>query len=255
MYKPFVLIPSYNTGSAVLEKTVREALAQTERPVWVVIDGSDDGSELGVLSLAESEPRLRVIAKPVNQGKGAAVRTGSTAARQEGFTHALVMDADGQHPADLIDRFLEAAEQAPRAMVLGQPVFDETVPLERLYGRQLSVWLVRFEVLGRSVGDPLYGFRVYPVDALLDVMQSRGRSNRYDFDPEVAVRLNWQGVPSIQIDSPVKYLDAAEGGVSHFHYLRDNARYVALHTRLILEAPYRWLLRAACRSKRGDVCN
>ena len=253
MFKPFVLIPSYNTGSAVLEQTVREALAHTERPVWVVIAGSDDGSDRGVLSLAESEARLRVIAKPVNEGKGAAVRSGLRAAKQEGLTHALVMDADGQHPAALIDRFFEAAGQAPEAMVLGQPVFDANVPLERLYGRQLSVWLVRFEVLGGAVGDPLYGFRVYPVQALLDVMQDRGRSNRYDFDPEVAVRLNWKGVPSVHIDSPVKYLDAAEGGISHFHYLRDNARYVALHTRLILEAPYRWLVRGVRRRKGAYV--
>jgi len=245
-YKPLVLIPSYNSG-VLLEFTVRSALAETSRPVWVVIDGSNDGSERAVLELAEKKECLKVIVKPVNEGKGAAVWRGLLAASEAGFTHVLVMDADGQHPADHIERFLTHAEVRPEAMVLGQPVFDEDVPLERLYGRQLSVWLVRLEVMSRAIGDPLFGFRVYPVEALLRVMARPGRARRYDFDPEVAVRLNWMGVPSVRVDAPVRYVDRAEGGVSHFHYLRDNARYVGLHTRLLLEAPFRLIAKRSLR--------
>ena len=239
MFKPLVLIPSYNTG-AILNATLKEVLAATEVAVLVVFDGTSDGSDLVTQRWAQSEPRLTVIVKPVNEGKGAAVRTGLLAMREHGYTHALVMDADGQHPAESIDLFLKHAEQAPTSMILGQPIFDDDVPLERLYGRKLTVWLVQLEVMSRAIGDPLYGFRVYPIEPLLRVMAKPGRSDRYDFDPEVAVRLNWTGTPSVKLPAKVEYIDAAAGGISHFHYIRDNARYVCLHTRLILEAPFRW---------------
>ncbi len=243
MFKPLVLIPSYNSGS-LLEATVRDVLEHTAHPVWVVIDGSTDGSEIVVQSLAEDAAQLRVIVKFLNEGKGAAVRTGLREAEKDGFTHVLVMDADGQHPAQDIEKFLGCAEDSPNAMILGQPVFDENVPLERLYGRKLSVWMVQFEIMSRQVGDPLYGFRVYPIEPLLQVMAKPGRSNRYDFDPEVTVRLSWAGVRSIKVNAPVKYIDREQGGVSHFHYIRDNVRFVALHVRLVIEAPFRWLLKA-----------
>lgn len=243
MFKPLVLIPSFNSG-ALLESTVREALGNTAHAVWVVVDGSTDGSESAVQSLALEEHRLRVIVKLLNEGKGAAVRTGLKEAFTEGFTHALVMDADGQHPAQDIERFLGHAEEVQGAMILGQPVFDSDVPLERLYGRKLSVWIVQLEIMSRKIGDPLYGFRVYPIEPLLQVMAKPGRSNRYDFDPEVAVRLCWAGVQTVKIKAPVRYIDREQGGVSHFHYLRDNVRFVLLHVRLLVEAPFRWLITA-----------
>lgn len=238
-----VLIPSYNTGSALLERTLREALAATVAPVWVVIDGSDDGSGETAQALAEENPRLRVLTRSRNGGKGVAVRHGLQEAHREGFTHALVMDSDGQHPSDRIDDFLRVSRDNPDAMVLGQPIFDESVPLERLYGRKLSVWLVRFEAASSAIGDPLYGLRVYPIEPLLEVMGSGGRCNRYDFDPEVALRLHWRGVAAVKLPAKVNYLNKADGGVSHFHYLRDNARFVWLHFRLLVESPYRWVAR------------
>ncbi|MDQ8186366.1 glycosyltransferase family 2 protein [Pelagicoccus sp. SDUM812002] len=240
--KPLVLIPSYNSGKVLLP-TLQDALSQSTAPVMLVIDGSTDGSELAALEFAKAEPRLTVIVKTENAGKGAAVRSGLQRAESEGFTHALVMDADGQHPAERIDPFFEYAEKTPEAMILGQPVFDANVPLERLYGRKLSVWMVQFEVGGRMVGDPLFGFRVYPIRPLLRVMEKPGRSDRYDFDPEVAVRLSWLGVPAIKVRAPVKYISREQGGVSHFHYVRDNVRFVCLHVRLALQAPYRWIAR------------
>jgi glycosyltransferase involved in cell wall biosynthesis len=243
MIHPIVLIPSFNTGK-LLEATVREVLASTNRSVLVVIDGSTDGSDKSVLDLEGDEDRLTVMVNLLNEGKGAAVRKGLIEAERKGYTHALVMDADGQHPAFKIDLFFEHAELEPDAMILGQPVFDKDVPVERLYGRKLSVWMVRFEVMGREIGDPLYGFRVYPIMPLLKVMDKSGRSNRYDFDPEVAVRLNWMGVSSVKIDAPVRYIKGSDGGVSHFNYFRDNVRFVALHIRLVLEAPFWWIAKA-----------
>ena len=126
-------------------------------------------------------------------------------------------------------------------MILGQPVFDANVPLERLYGRKLSVWMVQLEAMSAAIGDPLYGFRVYPIGPLLRVMARPGRSNRYDFDPEVAVRLHWMGVPAVKVNAAVKYVNAEDGGISHFHYLRDNVRFIGLHLKLMVEAPIYWV--------------
>lgn len=240
MIKPLLLIPSYNTGPVLME-TVKEALAATSVPVCVVVDGSTDQSEASLRGLAASEPRLCVVVKKINEGKGAAVRTGLEKSLGIGYTHVLVMDADGQHPAPDIDKFFDLAEENPEAMILGQPIFDENVPFERLYGRKLSVLMVQFEVMSRAIGDPLYGFRVYPIAPLLEVMAKPGRSNRYDFDPEVAVRLNWRGVPAVKVGAPVKYIEKEQGGISHFHYLRDNLRFIALHVKLVIESPYRWI--------------
>jgi len=234
-----VLIPSYNTGPRLLA-TVREALGHWQ-PVWVVVDGSTDGSADAVEALVRTEPALRVMVLPRNGGKGAAVFFGAEAAQSEGFTHALVMDADGQHPSDRIADFMQASQSAPASLVLGRPVFGPEAPLVRLKGRQLSVNLVRWEIFGRGIDDPLFGFRVYPLAPLQWVLRRTRGGRRYDFDPEVAVRLFWAGTPTLNLPASCRYLSRAEGGVSHFHYFRDNVRMVWLHTRLITELVlWRW---------------
>jgi len=228
-----VLIPSYNSGPLVL-RTVREALARWA-PVWVVVDGSTDGTADELRVLAATEPRLRVLALPSNRGKGAAVLYGLLQAAREGFTHALTMDADGQHPASFIATFMATSLRAPKAMVLGVPQFDARAPALRRRGRRISNWWANLETLGAGVRDSLFGFRVYPIAPLIDIMQSHRWMRRFDFDPEVAVRLVWAGVPPLSIEAPVKYLSAAEGGVSHFNYLRDNALLTGMHVRLMVE--------------------
>lgn len=228
-----VLLPSYNTGPR-LAGVVAEVLRHWQ-PVLVVIDGSTDGSEESLRSLARHEPGLCVLARPRNRGKGAAVLAGLEIARERGFTHALVMDADGQHPANGIAGFMEASHAHPEAMILGQPVFGPDVPLERLYGRKLSVGLARLATLGEAIADPLYGFRVYPVRTLLAALGPRRTGRRYDFDTEAAVRLFWAGIRPINLSSPVRYFTRAEGGVSHFHYVRDNLILAGMHIRLIGE--------------------
>ena len=235
----FVLIPSFNTGSRLLA-TVQEVLSCWQ-PVLVVVDGSSDGSERAVVELAKKEPGLRVLVLPHNRGKGAAVLAGSETVQREGFTHALVMDADGQHPANRIADFMQSSFATPAALVLGRPVFGPEAPLVRLKGRQISVNLVRWEIFGRGIDDPLFGFRVYPLVPLIRVLRSTSGARRYDFDPEVAVRLFWAGTPTLNIPASCRYLSRAEGGISHFHYVRDNVRMVWLHTRLITELVlWRW---------------
>jgi hypothetical protein len=135
---------------------------------------------------------------------------------------------------------MAASQARPAAVVFGRPIFGPEVPLERLHGRKLSVALARCEILGRGIDDPLFGFRVYPAAALLAALASTRRARGFDFDPEVAVRLVWAGVPTINLPAACRYLSRAEGGVSHFHYLRDNVKLVWLHTRLLPQLLWRW---------------
>ena len=238
-----IIIPTYNTGTR-LAGTVRDALAHW-RPVWVVVDGSTDGSNQVVQEMAAMEEGLKVVTLPKNGGKGAAVFAGALMALSQGFTHALVMDADGQHPAERIKDFMQASLDNRSALVLGRPVFGPEAPRVRLQGRKLSVGLVRFEVFGSAIQDPLFGFRVYPLKPLVAVLTGTRWARRYDFDPEMAVRLVWRGVPTVNLPAACRYLTREEGGVSHFHYWRDNLRMVWLHTRLITElllVRWFWLL-------------
>ena len=227
-----VLIPSYNPGPAVLA-TVQAARAQWP-VVWVVDDGSNDGSTASLQELAASDPGLHLIVLPRNSGKGAAVLIGLEAAAAAGFTHVLTMDADGQHPAALIPDFMAASQAAPAAMILGKPVFGPEAPALRVNGRKVSNGWANFETLWMGIGDSLYGFRVYPIAPLMRIMRGRRWMRRFDFDPEAVVRLCWAGVQPINKDAPVRYLSAEEGGVSHFRYLRDNILLTWMHTRLFL---------------------
>jgi glycosyltransferase involved in cell wall biosynthesis len=225
-----VLIPSYNPGAKVYE-TVREA-RRFWAPVWIVVDGSDDGTLEGLRKLAEEDEELRVIVQPRNMGKGNAVLRGITLAAEDGFTHALTMDSDGQHPAECIPRFMEASQRDAGAVVLGVPVFDASAPALRVGGRKISNGLANLETVWLGLGDSLYGFRVYPIADLRAVMGGHLWMRRFDFDPEAAVRLIWRGLRPVNIPAPVKYLKPEEGGVSHFNYYRDNVLLTWMHLRL-----------------------
>jgi glycosyltransferase involved in cell wall biosynthesis len=226
-----VLMPAFNPGR-LLADTVTDALSSWG-DVWVVVDGSTDGSHGALRSIADRHPGLRVILRPRNGGKGAAVLTGSREALAAGFTHALVMDADGQHPAERIERFMEASMAAPGTLVCGRPVFGPEAPRVRRYGRKLSVGLVHLETSGKGAADPLFGFRVYPLEPLVRVLAGTRGGRHYDFDPEMAVRLAWIGMPAINLDAACRYVDRARGGISHFHYARDNLAMIGMHLRLL----------------------
>ncbi len=228
-----LLIPSYNTGPKVFD-TVRAARAQWN-PVWVVTDGSTDATPQGLRAMAAADSGLKLLELPVNVGKGAAVLHGLQAALAAGYSHVLTMDSDGQHPAELIPAFMQASIHRPEVMVLGQPVFDASAPLLRVRGRRVSNWWTNLETLGAGIADSLYGFRVYPVVELIAVMRHQPWMRRFDFDTEAVVRLAWRGVKPVNVAAPVKYLSAEEGGVSHFHYGRDNLLLTWMHLRLMLE--------------------
>jgi glycosyltransferase involved in cell wall biosynthesis len=212
---------------------VRAALEQWS-PVWVVVDGSTDGSGEQISAMAAGAPGLHVLLLPQNQGKGAAVLHGIRAAMLAGFTHALTMDSDGQHPPEKIPEFMQASLRQPAAMVLGCPVFDSSAPNLRVQGRKVSNWWANLETLWCGIGDSLYGFRVYPMAALERVMRRQFWMRRFDFDVEAVVRLCWRGVRPMNLPAPVRYFRPDEGGVSHFNYWRDNALLTWMHFRLFL---------------------
>lgn len=245
------IIPTYNNPRTIEEVVarVREHIAD----VVVVDDGSAEPARAIAQGLADSG-RCQVVFRPENGGKGAAVKTGLLWAHEHQFDYALQIDADLQHNADDIPRLLAAVGEAParETLVLAKPVFDASAPRGRLRARQLSVFFAMVETLGRKVGDPLCGYRVYPVEAALRV-QARG--DAMDFDPEIAVRLVWEGVDVVHVPTPVIYLAGDAGGVSHFRGVRDTLLITECHFWLCSEGVLRLLsypVRALIRRLRRD---
>jgi glycosyltransferase involved in cell wall biosynthesis len=236
------LIPTYDnplTIGRVVEE-VRRHLGD----VVIIDDGSHAPGRQAVEALAR-QGAARVTHRSSNGGKGAAVKTGLHVARELGFSHALQIDADGQHdPAD-IPQFLGQAAARPDAVILGYPIFDASTPRGRRAAHGFTNFWTRLETAGPAIADPQCGFRVYPIDAAL---AARPRGNRMDFDIEVAVRLVWAAVPVVNLPTRVRYLPGAEGGISHFRPVRDNLAISLMHARLVL-ASFPWRLRRAWRRR------
>jgi glycosyltransferase involved in cell wall biosynthesis len=228
-----VLVPSYNTGARLFDTV--SIVRRLGWPMWVVIDGSTDGTGETLARTAENDPDLVVSALPHNQGKGAAIRLGMELAQARGFTHVVTVDADGQHSADHIETLVAVSRAHPEAMVLGVPVFDASAPAIRIAGHRVSIFWANVVTLRSGIGDPLFGFRAYPVAPLLRIFEETRWMRRFDFDSEAAIRLSWHGVPAINVAAPVRYLSRQEGGVSHFHYVRDNLLLMFMYARLFVE--------------------
>jgi predicted LPLAT superfamily acyltransferase/glycosyltransferase involved in cell wall biosynthesis len=223
------VIPIYNHKDAI-GATVANLIVHG-LPLIVVDDGSDEATQTVLAGLARQYAgQLTLLRLPVNGGKGAAVMAGLRAARAAGFTHALQIDADGQHDSSDVPRFLEAARAKPDAVILGRPIYDESVPKSRLYGRYLTHVWVWIETLSFAIRDSMCGFRLYPLDVACALIDSVTLPTRMDFDIEILVRLQWRRVEFESIPTRVTY-DA--DGVSHFDVLWDNVRISSMHTRLV----------------------
>lgn len=224
-FTPCVLIPCYNHGAMLASVLAR--LAPFNLPVILVDDGSDATTKQQIAAL--EVPQLRVLTLPHNQGKGAAVIAGMRAAAAAGYSHALQLDADGQHQVEDTPRMLAEAQRYPHCLISGQPLYDASIPKSRLYGRYITHFWVWVETLSFSLKDSMCGFRVYPLAPSLALCDRRPIGQRMDFDTEIMVRLYWQGTPSRFITTRVTY---PVSGVSHFDALRDNLRISWMHTRL-----------------------
>jgi predicted LPLAT superfamily acyltransferase len=164
-----------------------------------------------------------------NQGKGGAVKAGIKRAQELGFSHAIQIDADGQHDLEALPALIQASQAKPMRLISGQPVYDESVPKARLYGRYATHIWVWIETLSLSIKDSMCGFRAYPINQTQAVLSKYDVGSRMDFDIEILVRLYWEGCDIDFVETRVIY---PENGVSHFDALWDNVKISCMHTRL-----------------------
>jgi glycosyltransferase involved in cell wall biosynthesis len=237
-FDPVVVIPVYNHGPSALRMV--QAVRGQGWPCIVVDDGSSADCAAR-LDDAARDPGVRLLRWARNRGKGAAVVAGLREAVARGHSHALQIDADGQHDAGDIPRFFELARERPDAVICGTPLYDASVPKGRLYGRYVTHVWVWINTLSLDVRDSMCGFRLYPLAPTVALLERASVGERMEFDTEVMVRLHWQGVPVINQPTRVTYPQA---GVSHFRVWRDNGRISWMHARLFagMLARLPWLL-------------
>ncbi|HEY7638498.1 MAG TPA: glycosyltransferase family 2 protein [Steroidobacteraceae bacterium] len=228
VFAPCVVIPVYNHEHAI--GAVVSAIRAQDIPVVLVDDGSSPACA-DVLQRLSATPDVMLVRHDRNRGKGAAVSTGLHTARERGYTHAVQIDADGQHTVSDVSRFVDEARQHPQEVICGRPVFDASIPRSRYYGRYLTHSLVWLETLSFELIDTMCGFRVYPLGATLALLERTGVGPRMDFDTEILVRLHWSGLKTRWLATRVQY---PTDGVSHYRMFRDNVRMTLLHIGLLL---------------------
>ena len=228
-FNPCCVVPIYEHGATI--GALIEALAAHRLPIYIVDDGSGAATQAELERLRREFPLVRLARLPRNQGKGAAVMHGLRQARAHGMTHALTLDADGQHDPRDVPRFIERAAARPHTVICGQPIFDQSVPKARLYGRYLTHFWVWIETLSFSIKDSLCGFRLYPLAAACELIDQVAIPRRMDFDTAIAVHLAWRGLPIENLATHVVY---PPGGISHFRMLHDNLRLTLMHALLVL---------------------
>lgn len=226
--KTCLIVPVYNHENAIIG--VIDKLKTFGLPCFLVNDGSSIACSQVLADCADKESSwLTLITRPVNGGKGAAVIDGFNAAIRQGFDYAIQIDADGQHDTNAIPEFLAASQRHPDAMILGQPIYDDSVPKSRLYGRKITTLWIAINTLSFAIADGMCGFRLYPLIAVNRLIRNTSIGQRMDFDIDIVVRLYWQGVEAVNLPTAVLYpID----GVSHFKLWQDNLMISKAHARL-----------------------
>jgi glycosyltransferase involved in cell wall biosynthesis len=228
VFSPIVVIPVYNHGGAIGAMT--QGVLKHDVPCLLIDDGSESGCASVLDALAARHPeQVSLLRLPTNQGKGQAVMAGLREASRRGFSHALQIDADGQHDPSDIAGFLDEARAHRDAVICGCPVYDASVPKLRLYGRYATHVWVWINTLSFDIRDSMCGYRVYPLAPAVDLMDTTKLGRRMDFDGDILVRLYWRGIEVRNRETRVTYpLD----GISHFNVWRDNLRISRMHATL-----------------------
>lgn len=226
-FRPCFLIPCYNHGETVPK--VVDALSSFNYPILIVDDGSENETKKILMKVAEDNASVTLIRLSKNQGKGGAVIAGIEAAYQQSFSHTIQIDADGQHDLAALPQLIKESQLHPTALISGQPVYDESVPKSRLYGRYVTHVWVWIETLSFSIKDSMCGFRSYPVGPTINVLERTVIGRRMDFDTEIMVRMYWNDTDIRFINTRVIY---PENGISHFDALWDNVNISWMHTKL-----------------------
>lgn len=228
MFSACFVIPNYN--HSIDFEGIIARLCLLKLPIIIVNDGSDKSTAEMLEKLALENELVTTIHLPENQGKGSAVMTGILHAGEQGYSHALQIDADGQHNLDDAKAFFEISERSPQAVICGCPIFDDSIPLGRFLGRYITHFWVWVETLSFTIKDSMCGFRVYPVAAAVRVIKNNNIGRRMDFDTEILVRLYWDSVEIISESTKVIY---PENGVSHFNFVKDNCLLIKMHIMLV----------------------
>ncbi|MDX2469858.1 MAG: glycosyltransferase family 2 protein [SAR324 cluster bacterium] len=223
-----VVIPTYN-HSHCLDRLATE-IGGLKLPLFIVDDGSDEETKKTCQAVKAKHSHVQLLTLEQNAGKGNASQRGFELAYEAGFTHAILIDADGQHDVSEMPQFIEAAKANPKALVMGNPIFGPEAPQIRVQGRKVTQFWVHLETLKGGLGDALFGFRCYPLESVTNLSGNFGRG--MDFDPEIAVRLYWAGVPIVNLDCKVSY-DTTQP--SNFDMVGDNLKMIQLHTKLVIE--------------------
>jgi len=230
------VIPSYRHVTAL--PALSQALLQHCEAVIIVDDGNEEPAHAAIAALHAPERGVDVIRLDENGGKGAAMMAGFRAAIARGFSHALQIDADGQHDVADAPKFVAASRAAPKAMICGQAMYDASVPKSRKFGRYITHFWVWVETMSLDIADSMCGYRLYPLAPVGKIIGRTHIGARMDFDTEMAVHMHWRGVRVINLPTQVIY---PPGNVSNFEMLADNVRISLMHTRLVLQAPFRVL--------------
>ncbi|HET8574160.1 MAG TPA: DUF2062 domain-containing protein [Edaphocola sp.] len=219
-----VIIPVFNNEESI--QAVVDGVLQFTRHIIVVNDGSTDGTLPRLTSFTD----ICILSFQTNKGKGAALAAGFRKATIMGYTHAITIDADGQHFADDLPVFYEAAFEFPDTLFIGSRNLS-SAPGRSSFGNRFSNFWFWVETGVRLV-DSQSGYRLYPLAPLAGL---RFYTNKYEFEIEVPVRLNWRGVPVRNIPVKVYYPPPAVR-VSHFRPFRDFLRISLLNAGLTLLA-------------------
>ncbi|WP_150538287.1 glycosyltransferase family 2 protein [Actinobacillus vicugnae] len=220
------LIPHYNHANKI-EAVIKQLLA-FDLPVLVVDDGSTAEQRQQLAQIAQ-RLYITVVLRAQNGGKGAAVKTGLQWAFEQGFSHAVQVDADGQHHLADIETMLVKSRQNPTALICGKPIYGDDAPKARLYGRKITNFWIAINTLSLKVEDGMCGFRLYPLATVVPILNQEKLGDRMDFDIEILIHCQWRKIPLVWVDTPVKY---EAGGVSHFRGWADNWLISKMHARL-----------------------
>lgn len=237
-----VIIPTYRHTKKLAN--IVETIRLHKLPCIIVDDGNTDETRDQIVNVCNSASATTYVRRDINGGKGAALKLGFSKANELNWTHAIQIDADGQHDLDAVSRMIELSENHPNQVICGVPVYDDTIPKSRKIGREITHFWVRLETMGNEIKDSMCGLRVYPIEETNYIFENEYIGARMDFDTEVLVHLNWRGVRTIDLPVKVTY---PENNISNFRVLRDNVRISLMHTRLFIQSPLRVPIRALRR--------
>lgn len=235
-FTPCALIPVFNHHQKIEQVLLQ--LHALGLPCILVDDGSHTECADLLTALSNRCQWIYLLRLPQNSGKGVAVCEGLQLAYRQGYSHALQVDADGQHDLSDAPQFLQQGVEFPEAVISGMRAYN-AMPAARRSGRKLTDFWVRINTLSDHLKDSMCGYRLYPLAATAALLQRQKVGRRMDFDTDMLVRLYWSGLSVKNIETRVIYHDDVP---SHFDIWADNLRISWMHTRLffgmLVRIPY-----------------